>query len=136
MKLLTAQGNSPERMSKVGSDEAQSTWQPSTDAQALAQLRSLIRAYIRGELSHTAFVMQFGVQCLTHDLATPRPLDTFPPAEVAPDQWVLTYPDGTTTDLALHKPCCGCPWCSSDYLGQHYTDQDDDHPGAERYAGE
>lgn len=55
------------------SEAAEPVWQPSTDAQALAQLRSLIRAYIRGELSHSAFVMRFGVQCLTHDVGTPQP---------------------------------------------------------------
>jgi len=57
----------------VSSDPQETPWQPSSDAQALADLRSLTRAYIRGELSHSAFVMQFGIQCLTHDVATPRP---------------------------------------------------------------
>lgn len=117
MRSLLAQGNCRERMSKVGSEAAEAVWQPSSDAQALAQLRSLIRSYIRGELSHTAFVMQFGVQCLTHDLGTPRPPDRFPPAGDNPDQWLLTTPDGKTTDLALHKPGCGCDWCSSEYIG-------------------
>lgn len=61
----------------MNSPSEEAAWQPSTDAQALAKFRSLTRAYIRGELSHSAFVMQFGVDCLTHDLATPRPPDTF-----------------------------------------------------------
>lgn len=57
----------------MDSDHAESAWQPSTDAQALANLRSLVRAYLREEIGHAAFVMQFGVQCLTHDVCTPRP---------------------------------------------------------------
>ncbi len=69
----------------MASEDAQSTWQPSTDAVALSQLRSLIRSYIRGELSHSAFVMRFGVQGLTHDLGTPRPANTF---EVYHDKFV------------------------------------------------
>jgi len=72
----------------VASNEAEKEWQPSTDAQALANLRSLTRSYIRGELAHAAFVMQFGVQCLTHDLATPQP----------------------PMDHEDHQANCGCHW--------------------------
>lgn len=75
MRSLLAQGNFRVRMSKVASESEKEIWQPSSDAQALAQLRSLIRSYIRGELSHSAFVMQFGIQCLTHDVGTARPQD-------------------------------------------------------------
>lgn len=62
----------------MDSEQPAEVWQPTTDAQALAQLRTLIRSYIRGELSHRAFVLQFGVQCLTHDVATPRNPATLP----------------------------------------------------------
>jgi len=57
----------------MASEADEPAWQPSTEAVHSANIRSLVRAYIRGELSHSAFVMQFGVECLTHDVATPRP---------------------------------------------------------------
>lgn len=69
----------------MASDPTDEAWQPTTDAVALSQLRSLIRSYIRGELSHSAFVMRFGVQGLTHDLGTLRPARTF---EVYHDKFV------------------------------------------------
>jgi len=101
----------------VHSPSEEPAWQPSTDAQALAQLRSLIRSYIRGELSHTAFVMQFGVQCLTHDLATPRaPLGVFPLSPEAELECQTANTDVSPGEL-LHNPSCGCDWCNSSYLG-------------------
>lgn len=117
------------------SEAEEPVWQPSTDAQALADLRSLTRAYIRGELSHSAFVMQFGVQCLTHDVGTPRPPGTFPEANDLPEQWILTYPDGTSTDLALHNPSCGCDWCSHDSIGRYRgTPAGDTSPSEDKAA--
>lgn len=119
----------------MGSEYGEPAWQPSTDAQALAQLRSLIRAYIRGELSHRAFVMQFGVQNLTHDLATPRP-----PAKPATHSY-CDDPDcdgheiGDLSQIPIHNPGCGCDWCSSDYLGPYRgTPSADVSPPADKPA--
>jgi len=61
----------------VASEDDAAPWQPSTDAQALANIRSLVRTYIRGDISHGQFVLQFALQCLTHDVATPRPPSAF-----------------------------------------------------------
>lgn len=120
----------------MSSDPTDEAWQPTTDAVALSQLRSLIRAYIRGELSHSAFVMRFGVQGLTHDLGTPRPRSTF---EVYHDKFVRCtscgYPvprvfsleelaelaEGNTVDIECPAPAthdgsgdCGCPAIAED----------------------
>lgn len=115
----------------MASDTAEPVWQPSTDAQALAQLRSLIRAYIRGELSHSAFVLQFGVMSLTHDVATPRPPDVFlvPEEECDRGHCPSGEHDGVSCHLcnshepeecvfpgpvAAAPPECGCTgeeWC-------------------------
>lgn len=136
MKSLLAQGNYRERTSKVASDPRSEEWQPTTDAVALSQLRSLIRSYIRGELSHSAFVMRFGVQGLTHDLGTLRPASTF---EVYHDKFVRCtscgYPvprvftideladlaEGSTENMVCEAPAahdgsgdCGCPAVAED----------------------
>lgn len=101
----------------MNSPKEDAPWEPSTDAQALAQLRSLIRAYIRGELAFRAFVLQFGVMSLTHDVATPRP-----PAKPATHSY-CEDPDcdgheiGDISQIPPHKPGCGCDWCSSEYIG-------------------
>lgn len=103
----------------MGSEADEAVWQPSSDAQALAQLRSLIRAYIRGELAFRAFVLQFGVMSLTHDVATPRP-----PAKPATHSY-CEDPDcdgheiGDISQIPLHNPSCGCDWCSAPAVGQY-----------------
>lgn len=94
----------------MASPTEEAPWQPSSDAQALAQLRSLIRAYIRGELSHSAFVMQFGVQCLTHDMATPR----------VPDTMVAC----TRCGHQIYNPSCDCAHCTGDWSLRHYVPAD------------
>jgi hypothetical protein len=120
----------------VDSEQRTELWQPTSDAQALAQLRSLIRSYIRGELSHRAFVMQFGVQCLTHDVATPRDPATLPQysycqdpdcdghpigditvaaARVAPDVPVVDLEDACMQPAAHDGTGdCGCPGIAED----------------------
>jgi len=113
----------------VGSEAAEPAWQPSTDAQALAQLRGLIRAYIRGELSHTAFVMQFGIQCLTHDLATPRPPSALVECEEEYCGHVEQPPIGDLSSIPLHNPSCGCDWCSSDNVGPYRGTPAENLPG-------
>lgn len=71
-------------MCQVDSEADETAWEPSTDAQAFANLRSLVRAYIRREVSEQAFIMQFGLIGLQHDVATPRPPGALePPAEPA-----------------------------------------------------
>lgn len=110
----------------MGSEDGEPVWQPSSDAQALAQLRSLIRAYIRGELGHSAFVMQFAVQCLTHDVCTPRPPGTFHAA----DYPLSSMPQPVKTCMncghQTNNPSCDCAGCSGDWGHRHYMDTGDD----------
>lgn len=103
----------------MASDSEAEAWQPSTDAQALAQLRTLIRAYIRGELSHRAFVLQFGVMSLTHDVATPRPPGKLPRHSYCEDPDCDGHEIGDLSVIPVHTDGCGCAWCSSDYIGPY-----------------
>lgn len=120
----------------MDSDHDEAPWQPSTDAQALANLRSLVRVYLREELGHAAFVMQFGLQCLQHDVATPRP----PAALVPPagDAAWETKPVVTCMNCGhqTNNPSCDCAACTGDSGPRLYMDTDEDHPGYERYAEE
>jgi len=98
----------------MASEAEEPVWQPSTDAQALAHLRSLIRSYIRGELSHAQMVLQFGLANLTHDVGTPRP----PIESVQCEEEYCGHLEdpaaGEQSSMPLHNPSCGCDWCSQE----------------------
>lgn len=101
----------------MASEAEDSPWRPSTDAQALANIRSLIRSYIRGELSHSAFVLQFGIESLTHDVATPRPPEAF-------EAFHETFARCSTCGYPVPRiytpdeiAGCGCEWCAAHWIG-------------------
>lgn len=98
----------------MASDAEDAPWEPSSDAQALAQLRSLIRAYIRGEMAFRAFVLQFGVMSLTHDVATPRPPAKPDTHSYCSDPDCDGHEIGDISQMVLHNPSCGCDWCRAD----------------------